>query len=91
MKNADTHGLKFCFISNSNHSYLNEYIEISQNDFRKDYSFEKQLVFKHGAKYFLPDGKILIPSYHPSPRNVNTKIINNKMMTSLFIKAKNIT
>ena len=59
--------------------------------YKKDYSFEKKLVFKHGAKYFLPDGKILIPSYHPSPRNVNTKIINNKMMTSLFIKAKNIT
>ena len=59
--------------------------------YQKNYPFKKKLVFKHGAKYFLPDGKILIPSYHPSPRNVNTKIINNKMMTSLFIKAKNIT
>ena len=39
-------------------------------------------------KYILPDGKILIPSYHPSPRNVNTKIINLKMMTRLFIDVK---
>ena len=55
--------------------------------YKKDYTFNKKLVFKHGAKYVLPDGKILISSYHPSPRNVNTKIINLKMMTSLFISA----
>ena len=59
--------------------------------YKKNYSLSQKLPFKHGAKYFLPDGKILIPSYHPSPRNVNTKIINAKMMTRLFIKAKQIT
>ena len=48
-------------------------------------------IFKHGKKYMLPDGKILIPSYHPSPRNVNTKLINLKMMKSLFIKARQLT
>ena len=56
--------------------------------YKKNYLFNKKLIFKHGAKYTLPDGKILIPSYHPSPRNVNTKIISLKMMTSLFINAK---
>ena len=40
MNNNDTHGLKFCFISNSNHSYLTDYIQLSQNDFSKDFSFE---------------------------------------------------
>ncbi len=38
----------------------------------------------------LPDGKILIPSYHPSPRNVNTKVITPIMINRLFKKAKKI-
>ena len=58
--------------------------------YKKNYSLNKKFVFKHGAKLDLPDGKTLIPSYHPSPRNVNTKVINYKMMTRLFIKAKQI-
>ena len=56
--------------------------------YKKNYSFNKKYIFKHGRKYILPDGKMLISSYHPSPRNVNTKVINSKMMTNLFIKAK---
>ena len=39
---------------------------------------------------YLPDDKILIACYHPSPRNVNTKIINLKMINQLFRKAKKI-
>ena len=58
--------------------------------YKRNYSFNKKIIFKHGVKFDLPDGKILIPSYHPSPRNVNTKIINLKMMTNLFINVKKI-
>ena len=58
--------------------------------YKKNYPLEKKFLFKHGVKYILPDGKILIPSYHPSPRNVNTKVINMKMMTNLLIKAKRL-
>ena len=58
--------------------------------YNKNFKFEKKLIFKHGVKYQLPDGKILIPSYHPSPRNVNTKVINTKKMISLLKKAKKI-
>ena len=58
--------------------------------YKKNYLFDKKIAFKHGAKYLLPDGKVIIASYHPSPRNVNTKIINTKMMTLLFTKAKQI-
>ena len=58
--------------------------------YKRNYSFNEKIIFKHGVKFDLPDGKILIPSYHPSPRNVNTKIINLKMMTNLFIKVKKI-
>ena len=59
--------------------------------YKKNYKIDKKIVFKHGKKYILPDGKFLIPCYHPSPRNVNTKIINLKMMKNLFIKAKELT
>ena len=48
----------------------------------------KDYVFGHGVKYQLPDKKILIGCYHPSPRNVNTKRINLKKMTNFFLKAK---
>ena len=58
--------------------------------YNKNFKFDKKLIFKHGVKYQLPDGKILIPSYHPSPRNVNTKVINTKKMISLLKKAKKI-
>ena len=46
--------------------------------------------FKHGKSYLLPDNVTLIPCYHPSPRNVNTKLITEKMMVSLFLRAKRL-
>ena len=58
--------------------------------YKKNYTVNQKLIFKHGAKYKLPDGKILIPSYHPSPRNVNTKIIDTKKMMDLLKVAKRI-
>ena len=59
--------------------------------YKKNYSINKKFIFKHGAQYMLPDGKILIPSYHPSPRNVNTKLVSSKMMVDLFKKVKRIS
>jgi uracil-DNA glycosylase family 4 len=56
--------------------------------YKKSFTINERLIFKHGLKYHLPDGRILIPSYHPSPRNVNTKIINIKKMMSLLKMAK---
>ena len=50
------------------------------------YLKNKDYMFGHGAKFKLPDKKILIGCYHPSPRNVNTGRINEKKMTSLFKK-----
>ena len=52
----------------------------------------KLLMDSHsGSPSILPDNIILIPSYHPSPRNVNTKLISLKMMTNLFKKAKRLS
>ena len=50
----------------------------------------KDYAFGHGVKYQLPDKKILIGSYHPSPRNVNTKRINLNKMVKLLKNAKKI-
>ena len=59
--------------------------------YKKKYNLNKKMHFKHGETYVLPDNIILIPSYHPSPRNVNTKLISLKMMTNLFKKAKRLS
>ena len=58
--------------------------------YKKNFIIKQKLIFKHGVKYKLPDNKILIPCYHPSPRNVNTKVINVKKMISLLKAAKKI-
>ena len=58
--------------------------------YKKSFTLNKKLIFKHGAKYNLPDGKILISSYHPSPRNVNTGVIDKKKMMNLLKMAKKI-
>ena len=56
--------------------------------YKKKFIIKEKLIFKHGAKYNLPDGIILIPCYHPSPRNVNTKVIDVKKMIKLLRFAK---
>ena len=59
--------------------------------YKKKYTFDKKVYFKHGESYLMPDMVTLIPSYHPSPRNVNTKLISEKKMVSLFKKVKKIS
>ena len=58
--------------------------------YKKKFEINKKFNFKHGKKYKLPDGKFLIASYHPSPRNVNTKIINLRSMKNLIIRLNQI-
>jgi len=65
--------------------------DVCANFYKKNYSINFKFIFSHGKIYKLPDGKALIGSYHPSPRNVNTKKVNLKKMKNLFIKAKNLT
>ena len=59
--------------------------------YKKKYNLNKKINFKHGKSYIMPDNIVLIPCYHPSPRNVNTKIISQRMMVNLFKKAKKIS
>ena len=56
--------------------------------YKKKYKLTKNMPFKHGESYLLPNNITLIPCYHPSPRNVNTKIISEKMMVTLLKKAR---
>ena len=58
--------------------------------YKQKFNIKKKFIFKHGKKQLLPNGLIILSSYHPSPRNVNTKLISNKMMVSLFKKAKRL-
>ena len=58
--------------------------------YKKKFKINQKLIFKHGKKYLLPVNKILIACYHPSPRNVNTKVITPAMINQLFRKAKKI-
>ncbi len=58
--------------------------------YKKKFKINKKFKFKHGKKYLLPDNKTLIASYHPSPRNVNTKVVTATMINQLFKKAKRI-
>ena len=59
--------------------------------YKKKFIMNKKFEFKHGKKYLLPDKRILIACYHPSPRNVNTKVITPLMINNLFKKAKKFT
>ena len=58
--------------------------------YRKKFKINQKFEFKHGKKYLLPDNRVLIACYHPSPRNVNTKVVNALMINQLFRKAKKI-
>ena len=59
------------------------------NFYKEDYLIKnKDFIFSHGCKYNLPDKKILIGSYHPSPRNVNTGRIDFYKMIKLLKKIK---
>ena len=58
--------------------------------YKQKFNIKKKFVFKHGKTQILPNGIIILSSYHPSPRNVNTKLISNKMMINLFKKAKRL-
>ena len=58
--------------------------------YKQKYKIKKKFIFKHGKIQTLPNGLIILSSYHPSPRNVNTKLISNKMMVDLFKKAKKL-
>ena len=58
--------------------------------YSEKFEIPKYVQFGHGKTYKLKNGVNLVGCYHPSPRNVNTGRINEKMMTQLFQKVKRL-
>jgi len=51
---------------------------------------KKPYVFQHGAQYKMPDGKILLASYHPSNQNTQTGKLTRPMFLGIFKEAARI-
>lgn len=46
--------------------------------------------FVHGAEHRLPNGIVLLASYHPSLRNTNTGRLNKAQFTRVFVRAREL-
>ena len=61
------------------------------NYYKQQYEIRnKDFIFSHGSMNILPDKKILVGSYHPSPRNVNTGRIDKSKMVKLLNSIKKL-
>ena len=58
--------------------------------YKKNFNLNERFNFGHGKIYNLPNNIRLVGCYHPSPRNVNTGRINERMMKNLFKKIKKL-
>ena len=59
--------------------------------YKSNYAFHEKIKFGHGKIFKVPDNVLLIGCYHPSPRNVNTKLVSERMIVDLFKKARKIS
>ena len=55
---------------------------------RGELKSKKEYVFGHGARYSMPDGRILLASYHPSNQNTQTGKLTEEMFRKIFEEAR---
>jgi len=46
--------------------------------------------FRHGAEYSMPDGRVLVATYHPSNQNTNTGKLTREMFLKIFKRAREL-
>ncbi len=65
-------------------AYLNYLKRLGRLEARKTY------IFQHGANYQMPDGRVLLVSYHPSNQNTQTGKLTRQMFVQIFKEAARI-
>lgn len=48
---------------------------------------KSEYVFRHGTEYQMPDGRVLVASYHPSNQNTQTGKLTKEMFLKIFKRA----
>src|SRR6202163_1956759 len=57
---------------------------------RKVIAGKREYEFRHGAEYVMPDGHVLLASYHPSNQNTQTDKLTKDMFREIFKRAREL-